>query len=132
MKSASGDGFLKLNYQMLAGIGAGDTVLDSGALTSAAILGISIEPLAQVADQSASVAAEASKLSDFQQFAQRMLENFFNYASSFAVQIPVPAPNGPQIGSAPSMESIVPLKTVNQWYERFTRQFQADPYFWRR
>lgn len=57
------------------------------------------------------------------QFGQKMLENFFNYASSFAT-------TQSQMVANPS-ENFVPLSTLQNWYVNFERRLQQNPSFWK-
>ncbi|XP_074660260.1 protein Hikeshi-like [Tubulanus polymorphus] len=86
-------------------------------------IGISAEPLAQLAQQTPVANASVSNVSAFVEFTQKMLENFVNFATSFAVtqsqMIPQPT------------ETYVPLSTLQKWFETFQRKLQMDPYFWR-
>lgn len=61
--------------------------------------------------------------SNYVQFGQKMLENFFNFISSFAVTQSQMMPN-------PS-ETFVPLSTIQQWYTNFERRLQNNPNFWK-
>lgn len=87
-------------------------------------IGISIEPLTQLAQQIpvTSCISETS-LAPFLEFANKMLENFFNYTSSFAQRQSEMMPN-------PS-ESFVPLSTLQKWFDNFQRRLQQNPYFWK-
>ncbi|PNF28599.1 OPI10-like protein, partial [Cryptotermes secundus] len=80
-------------------------------------IGISIEPILHVQQQSALVTSQTT--SNFMQFCQKMLENFLNYASSFAQMTPNPN------------ETFVPLSVLQLWYSNFERRLQQNPNFWR-
>lgn len=84
-------------------------------------IGISVEPILHVQQQSALVTSQTT--SNFVLFCQKMLENFLNYASSFAVtQVQMTAnPN----------ETFVPLSVLQSWYSNFERRLQQSPNFWR-
>ncbi|XP_063225446.1 protein OPI10 homolog [Bacillus rossius redtenbacheri] len=84
-------------------------------------IGISVEPLMNVQQQSALVASQQTN--SFLEFAQKMLENFFNYAASFAM-------NHAQMAQNPS-ETFIPLSTLQSWYTNFERRLQQNPNFWR-
>ncbi|XP_076338912.1 protein OPI10 homolog [Tachypleus tridentatus] len=92
-------------------------------ISHVAQIGISVEPLVQIQGLTPSPAAGASSVDSFSEFATKMLENFFNYASSFAM-------SQTQMASKPS-ESFVPLSTLQQWYTNFCRRLQQNPYFWK-
>lgn len=57
------------------------------------------------------------------QFGQKMLENFFNFVSSFAVTQAQMVPN--------PTETFVPLSTIQTWYQNFERRLQQNPNFWK-
>ena len=99
--------------------------MDSTATThTGAQIGISIEPLNQLAQQTPVCNATPSNLNAFVEYTQKMLENFFNFASSFAMTQAQMTPN-------PS-ESFVPLSVVQKWYENYQRKMANDPNFWKR
>jgi len=99
--------------------------MDTTATThTGAQIGISIEPLNQLAQQTPVANATPSNLNTFVEYTQKMLENFFNFASSFAITQAQMTPN-------PS-ESFVPLSVVQRWYENYQRKMTNDPNFWKR
>lgn len=88
-------------------------------------IGISVEPFDQVkaltpADGSSTTAAPTDA---FMEFGKKMLENFVDFASSFAVQ--------PNAGTMSANETYVPLSVLQKWYDNFTRRLSTNPYFWR-
>jgi len=88
-------------------------------------IGISVEPFDQVksmtpADGSSSTAAPTDA---FLEFGKKMLENFVDFASSFALQ--------PSTTPMNANETYVPLSIVQKWYDNFTRRMGVNPYFWR-
>jgi len=88
-----------------------------------ALVGISLEPLTVIEGQTPAAQTEAANVSNFMEFSQKMLENLFNYASSFAM-------------SASDMrqrsgESYIPLSCLQQWYTNFERRLQQNPNFWK-
>lgn len=87
-------------------------------------IGISIEPLDQLAQQTPASHTTPSNLNSYVEYTQKMLENFFNFASSFAITQGQMTPN-------PS-ESFVPLSVVQKWYENYQRKMTNDPNFWKR
>ncbi|GFO01343.1 protein hikeshi-like [Plakobranchus ocellatus] len=87
-------------------------------------IGISVEPLVQLAQQTpAPQAAAAQAVPAFSEFSTKMAENLFNYASSFAQT---------QAQMMPQPEELfVPLSTLKKWYENFQRRLQHNPFFWK-
>lgn len=61
--------------------------------------------------------------SSYVQFGQKMLENFINFVSSFAVTQAQMVPN--------PTETFVPLSTIQTWYQNFERRLQQNPNFWK-
>jgi len=83
-----------------------------------ALIGLSVEPLSTIDALVPAIEAQVSNLSSFVEYTQKMLENFFNYAASFAT----PAPDGQQY---------VPLAAVQNWYTTFQRRLEQNPNFWK-
>ena len=83
---------------------------------------ISVEPLAQLAQQTPVTSTSETSIAPFVEFSTKMLESFFNYAS-FAVQQAQMVPN--------PTETFVPLSTLQKWFENFQRHLQQNPYFWK-
>ncbi|XP_041367882.1 protein OPI10 homolog [Gigantopelta aegis] len=86
-------------------------------------IGISVEPLSQLAQQTPTTLAATSTLEPFLEFSQKMLENFVNYCSSFTINQSQMAPN--------PTETYIPLSTLQTWFQNFQRRLQQNPYFWR-
>eukprot|EP00127_Corallochytrium_limacisporum_P002146 Clim_evm40s108 gene=Clim_evmTU40s108 len=83
------------------------------------LLGISIEPQSQIEQEMTSTDKQAdAPVNDMAAFSRKMLESFYNYASSYA------AP------AQPGQESI-PISTLNNWYNRFEGMLRNDPNFWK-
>lgn len=99
-----------------------ETLVSSQSTTNAQI-GILVEPLTEICQKTASQDTEASKVDNFTEFAQKMLENLFNYASSFAVS--------PSQGVMQPTASYVPVDTLQSWYVNFQRRLQTNPNFWK-
>lgn len=89
--------------------------------TQNALVGISVEPLSEIAQKTPSTDTQASTVDSFTEFSQKMLENFFNYASSFAV-------DRTQLKAS---ETYVPFSVLQQWYANFQRRLQTNPNFWK-
>jgi hypothetical protein len=86
-------------------------------------IGISVESIDQLVQQTPVTNTTASNLSSFKEFTQKMLESCFNYLSSFAVSQAQMTPN-------PS-EAYVPLSALQQWFQTFQRRLEQNPNFWR-
>lgn len=97
--------------------------LTGSQLSTNAQIGILVEPLAEISQKTPSSSTQASSVETFTEFSQKMLENFFNYASSFAV-------NPGQSVMDPSA-AYVPLSVLQNWYASFQRKLQLDPHFWK-
>ena len=88
-------------------------------------IGISIEPLVAISQMTADPTANVSQQNHFEEFAVKAAENLFNYCASFAnsLQHFMTTPMGGQ--------QLVPLSTIQQWYENFIRRLRQDPQYWR-
>ncbi|KAL3842587.1 hypothetical protein ACJMK2_020581 [Sinanodonta woodiana] len=86
-------------------------------------IGISAEPLDQLAQQTPEILANTSTAEPFLEFSTKMLENLFNYSSSFAVTQSQMMPN--------PTETYVPMSSLRNWFQNFHRRLQQNPYFWR-
>ena len=95
----------------------------SGTTHTGAQIGISIEPLDQLAQQTPAFNSTPSNLNSLVEHTQKMLENFFNFASSFAK-------TQAEMTPSPS-ESFVPLSVVQRWYAYYQRKMAHDPNFWK-
>jgi hypothetical protein len=89
-----------------------------------ALIGISVEPLDNLAQQMPALGTTPSILNARIEFTTKMLESFVNYASSFGLQQCQMTPH-PQ-------EMYVPMSTVQKWYENFQRKLTNDPDFWKK
>ena len=98
--------------------------INLGQSRSNAMVGISVEPIMTLEGHTPAAQTEAAKVSTFMEFGQKMVENLFNFASSFAVS------GGEMRGR--SGESFVPFSCLQQWYQNFERRLQHDPNFWRK
>ncbi|XP_055461050.1 protein Hikeshi-like [Psammomys obesus] len=90
---------------------------------SVAQIGISVELLDSLAQQTPVGSAAVSSVDSFMQFTQKMLDNFFNFASSFALSQAQMTPN-------PS-EMFIPANLFLKWYENFQRRLAQNPLFWK-
>lgn len=75
--------------------------------------------------KTADLHTEASAIPAFVEFSQKMVENLFNYTSSFAV-----SSSDLTMRARPS-ENYVPFTVMQQWYSNFERRLQQNPYFWK-
>jgi len=88
-----------------------------GSKSLLAQIGISIETLTDIEHSTPVTASRVSTVSTFIEFSEKMLENFFNYTTSFNSGIP--------------NCDYIPISLVKTWYENFQRRLHANPYFWR-
>ena len=86
-------------------------------------IGIIVEPLTEIAQKAVSPDTVASQVQSFTEFCQKMLENFFNYDSSFAVS--------PGQSVMHPSATYIPTDVLQKWYTNFERRLQANPQFWR-
>lgn len=94
-------------------------VFGTPTISHIAQIGVSIEQESVVQQLTPATA----NVSTYYEFGQKMLENFFNFASSFAVTQAQMLPN-------PS-ETYVPLSTLQTWFTNFQRRLQQNPNFWK-
>ena len=86
---------------------------------SRGMIGISVEPLANINNLTPATEMQtAASIGLLNEFTQKMLENFYNYASSFSKD-------------APDGRSYVPLTSLQTWFENFKRRLEMNPNFWR-
>ncbi|XP_077587323.1 protein Hikeshi isoform X1 [Stigmatopora nigra] len=95
----------------------------ASATPSMAQIGVSVEPLEQLAQQTPVSGAAASTADTLRLFTQKMLDSLYNFASSFAVTQGQMTPN-------PS-ESFVPASCILKWYDNFQRRMNQNPNFWK-
>ncbi|RDD41794.1 Protein Hikeshi [Trichoplax sp. H2] len=86
-------------------------------------IGLSIERLDELMQQTPVSSAMPSNLDSFAQFTNKMLENFCNYATSFAVTQAQMMPG--------SNHAYVPVEVVQRWFENFQKRMAANPNFWK-
>ena len=96
---------------------------------ASALVGISVEPLSEITQKTPSADTTASTVDSFTEFSQKMLENFFNYAGSFAAS-PAQIALQQQMGNQTN-DSYIPFSALQQWYMNFQRRLQSNPDFWK-
>jgi hypothetical protein len=77
-------------------------------------IGISVESMDTIQQSTPAVSADPSKISNFNEFTTKMLQNFYNYITSFG-----------------GNENYISMGAARQWYENFQRRLQENPNFWR-
>lgn len=88
-------------------------------------VGISVESLSSLESLATAVTvSEASNVSSFLEFSQKMIESLFNYTSSFALSA--------DEARVRSSETFVPFSSVQQWYTNFERRLHQNPTFWKK
>ncbi|XP_033628933.1 protein Hikeshi-like [Asterias rubens] len=65
-----------------------------------------------------------STLTSFSEFSMKMLENFYNYASSFGI-------NQSQMTPQPNI-SWIPMTVLDKWFQNFKKKMAQDQNFWRK
>nr|XP_039255984.1 protein Hikeshi-like [Styela clava] len=103
------------------------TALPSPAQPHHAQLGIAVEPLTMLVQQTPVSGISAPKATTLMEFTQKMLQTFYNYASSFACSRETISNS--LVGS-PS-DQFVPLNTLDKWFIEFQSKLQRDPNFWK-
>nr|CAG4638724.1 EOG090X0D82 [Cyclestheria hislopi] len=98
-------------------------VFGLGQISHNAQIGISIEPLEQIAMQAPSIVTEPSKANTFMEFAQKTIQNLFDYVASFCVAQSQMMPN--------PNETYIPMSALRNWYNNFERRLQQNPNFWK-
>lgn len=93
------------------------------ASASVAQVGVSVEALDQLAQQTPVSGATVSTVDSFLHFTQKMLDSLFNFAASFAVTQAQMTPN--------PTETFIPSSCVLRWYENFQRRLAQNPNFWK-
>lgn len=90
---------------------------------SVAQVGVSVEALEQLAQQTPVSGATVSTVDSFVQFSQKMLDSLYNFAASFAVGQAQMTPN--------PTETFIPSSCILKWYENFQRRLAHNPNFWK-
>ncbi|XP_064634049.1 protein Hikeshi-like [Lineus longissimus] len=93
------------------------------ALSHGAQIGVSVETLGEIAQQTPVTESTTKMVTSFVEFTTKMLENCYNYVSSFGV-------TQAQMTQQPN-ETFVPLSALHKWYESFQRKMEMNPNFWR-
>jgi hypothetical protein len=94
-------------------------------ISHVAQIGISIEPLTSILQLTPDPSANPSQQSNFEEFALKAAENLFNYCASFSYS------SQQLMNTQFSNQQFVPLTTIQQWFENFTRRLRQMPQFWR-
>lgn len=89
-------------------------------ITVNAQIGISIEPLINAELQVTSLDNTTNNISSFVEFTQKMVQNLYNYVASYAIDC------GPEQNMP-----MVPLLSIQKWYENFERKLNLNPNFWK-
>ncbi|KAI7898373.1 uncharacterized protein BX663DRAFT_525093 [Cokeromyces recurvatus] len=105
-------------------------------ISTTATLGISIEPIAVVQQELATIQQQqqqpsttalvkpGANVSQVGQIANRVLENLYNYITSFTVQtLPM---NAIPLGQL-TENGYLPLKSFQTWYENLSRKLASNP-----
>lgn len=101
-------------------------------------IGLSLEPLDVIQQQQQNISSQMSfesgsmtsvsstnpplQPSEMMIFAQKMLENMFNYVMSF---------EKPMSMSMMKPSDVIPTEALKKWYTVFESKIQKDPYFWK-
>ncbi|KAL0089811.1 hypothetical protein J3Q64DRAFT_1675495 [Phycomyces blakesleeanus] len=102
---------------------------------SSATLGISIEPIEVVQQQVANLTLQprqqqlvrpGANLTQAGTLSQRILENLYNYVTSFAVQEVPFQPGGMVVGQVVE-QGFIPLKVFQTWFENLGRKLTNNP-----
>lgn len=94
----------------------------SQSLTTA-LIGIQVEQLSDIAQKTPATDTQASTVESLTEFSQKMLQNFYNFASSFAVD--------PTQTMLKPGETYLPASVLQQWYTNFQRRLEMNPNFWK-
>jgi hypothetical protein len=116
--------------------GGNDDMSAAGTPAREMLLGISVEPAAQVAAQMATLASSKNSggassalvparasAPDTLQLAQRIIKNAFNFLASFSGNVPIPGATGT------AGVEVVPLKAFEDWWKKFEGRIRSDPGF---
>lgn len=87
-------------------------------------LGISIDPLQDLIQQTPIPGSNSVPPATLTEFCQKMLQTFYNYSSSFAQ-------SRADLAQSMSSEQYVPLATLDKWFLEFKAKLALDPNFWK-
>ncbi|XP_033628966.1 protein Hikeshi-like [Asterias rubens] len=87
-------------------------------------IGISVEPLHVIQHQIPAETTQTLTLTSFSEFSMKMLENFYNFASSFGI-------NQSQMTPQPNI-SWIPMTVLDKWFQNFKKKMAQDQNFWRK
>uniref|UniRef100_A0A1I7Y9I6 DUF775 domain-containing protein n=1 Tax=Steinernema glaseri TaxID=37863 RepID=A0A1I7Y9I6_9BILA len=114
--------FGQVNHQ---GASVGNSMFISGSATAGSVLiGIQIISIADLERTVSDLDTAPRKESTMSQFTSKMLTNLFNHMQSYAVNMP--NPNTPST----SVE-VVPIRVVEEWFNKFQQRLKLNPEFWR-
>lgn len=86
-------------------------------------IGISVEPVDVIRNLTPAAGVNASTVENVIEYTQNLLENFVNYASSFAISA--------NEAQSRQTDTFVPFTVVQKWYDNFKRRLDVNPYFWK-
>ena len=101
-------------------------------------LGISLESLSEITNQASSLATDpVVQGSSFNEFVEKMLSSFYNYASSFAttaggIANSLASNNFGQQTALPVHTEYIPATVLEKWYKQFQTKLSRDIHFWKK
>eukprot|EP00042_Codosiga_hollandica_P030936 m.183458 g.183458 ORF g.183458 m.183458 type:complete len:208 (-) comp53499_c0_seq1:192-815(-) len=98
---------------------------DDAMAASTIQIGVAIEPIESLAQQTPASTYTAPTLSDLALFSQKMVEHLYNFAASFTTS---QAEAGRQVAMG---ESFFPISALTRWHQTILQRLSYDPYFWR-
>jgi hypothetical protein len=109
-----------------AGAGAGFGGAMDGVQAGADVgsIGVSVEAVSALQQQTPNPSAAAPTTSDLQTFTTKMLESFFQFATSFASE--------KEAAMRQTDTQWVPLGCLQRWHQNFQHKMGLDPFFWRK
>lgn len=94
-------------------------------------IGISVEPIDSVLQMVPAVETSASNINTFTEFINKTVGNLYNYCSSFSRTTNELIGNPFQASQPSSNTQFVPLSSIQNWYENYTRRLSNDQNFWK-